>query len=139
MKSLIIWRMKNKQALIKYWEKCSQMDFEAALDLFKSQKYPHCLFFAHLAVEKLLKALYVKTNEEHSPISHNLLLLAKESDLQLSELQVVQLAEITTFNIEARYPDEKFKFYKKCTLEFTEKYILVIKEILSWLKEKLSK
>jgi len=113
------------------------MDFEAALDLFKSQKYPHCLFFAHLSVEKLLKALYVKSNKEHSPITHNLLLLAKESGLQLSDLQIEQFAEITTFNIEARYPDEKFKFYKKCTFEFTEKYVQVIREILSWLKEKL--
>ena len=113
------------------------MDIEAALDLFKAGKYPHCLFFAHLSVEKLLKALFVKTNDEHSPITHNLLLLAKKSKLELSDLQVERFAEINTFNIEARYPDEKFNFYKKCTPEFTGKYIKVIEEILDWLKKKL--
>ena len=129
--------MKNKEKLIQYWEKSSRMDVEAARDLFTAKKYPHCLFFAHLSMEKMLKALYVKTNEEHSPITHNLLLLAKESGLALSDLQVEQFAEINTFNIEARYPDEKFKFYKKCTLEFTEKYIKIIEETLKWLGKKL--
>jgi HEPN domain-containing protein len=129
--------MKNKSELIEYWAKSSKMDIEAALDLYKTKKYPHCLFFAHLSVEKLLKALFVKTKKKHSPITHNLMLLAKESNLELSELQVEQLAEINTFNIEARYPDEKFKFYKKCTPEFTEKYMKVIEEMLNWLKKKL--
>jgi len=129
--------MRNKNELIEYWAKSSKMDIDAALDLFKTKKYPHCLFFAHLSVEKLLKALFVKTNETHSPITHNLLLLAKETNLELSELQVEQLAEINTFNIEARYPDEKFKFYKKCTPEFTEKHMNVIEETLNWLKKKL--
>lgn len=131
--------MKSKDEVIEYWAKSSKMDFEAAIDLFKTKKYPHCLFFAHLSVEKLLKALFVKTNEEHSPITHNLLLLAKESNLELTDLQVEQFAEINTFNIEARYPDEKFRFYKKCTSEFTEKYIEVIKETLNWLGTKLKK
>ena len=129
--------MQNKDKLIEYWAKSSSMDFDAALDLFKAKKYPHCLFFSHLSVEKLLKAIYVKTKEEHSPITHNLLLLAKESGLVLSDRQVEQFAEINTFNIEARYPDEKFNFYKKCTLHFTKKYIKIIEETLSWLREKL--
>ena len=129
--------MKDKEKLIEYWTKSSKMDFEAALDLFNTKKYPHCLFFAHLSIEKLLKALYVKTNEEHSPITHNLMMLAKGSGIPLSNLQIEQLVEINTFNIEARYPDEKFKFYKKCTLEFTEKYIKIIKEILAWIEMKL--
>jgi len=129
--------MKNKEELIDYWVKSSQMDFEASIDLFKAGKYPHCLFFAHLSVEKLLKAIFVKMKEKHTPISHNLLLLAKESGLELGNQQVEQFAEINTFNIEARYPDEKFRFYKKCTHEFTGKYMKIIEETLSWLGKKL--
>lgn len=129
--------MKSREELIEYWTKSSQMDFEAALELFKAQKYPHSLFFAHLSVEKQLKALFVKTKGKHPPITHNLLVLAKKSDLELNDLQVKQFTEINTFNIEARYPDEKFKFYKKCTSEFTGKYIKEIQEILGWLKKKL--
>lgn len=129
--------MKNKETLIEYWAKSSKMDFEAALDLLNSKKYPHSLFFAHLSVEKLLKAFYVKAKEEHSPITHNLLMLAKKSGLELNDLQVDQFAEMNTFNIEARYPDQKFIFYKKCTPEFTKKYFKIIEETLLWIKTKL--
>jgi hypothetical protein len=38
---------------------------------------------------------------------------------------------ITDFNMEARYPDEKFSFYKKCT--FTEINLKKIEEIRKWL------
>ncbi|MCD6384747.1 HEPN domain-containing protein [Candidatus Sumerlaeota bacterium] len=40
---------------------------------------------------------------------------------------------ITDFNLEARYPDEKFSFHKKCTREFTETYLKKIEEIKEWL------
>jgi HEPN domain-containing protein len=79
----------------------------------------------------------VKETGEHPPLTHNLLMLSKSSGLELSELQVKQFSEINTFNIEARYPDEKFKFYKKCTRKFTEEHIKIIKEILKWLKKRL--
>lgn len=40
---------------------------------------------------------------------------------------------VKDFNLEARYPDEKFSFHKKCTREFTETYLNKIKEIKEWL------
>lgn len=70
-------------------------------------------------------------------MTHNLLMLAKKGDLELTEQNVEHLAEINTFNIEARYPDDKFRFYKKCTVAFTEKHIKIIKEFRHWLETKL--
>lgn len=52
--------MENEDALIKYWGESADYDFEAAGDLCKTGKYSHALFFGHLAVEKILKALFVK-------------------------------------------------------------------------------
>ncbi|MBI2447276.1 MAG: hypothetical protein HYV48_01910 [Candidatus Omnitrophica bacterium] len=40
---------------------------------------------------------------------------------------------ITDFNLETRYPDERFAFYKKCTKKFTEVNLKKIKEIKKWL------
>ena len=36
-------------------------------------------------------------------------------------------------HIEARYPDQKYNFYKLCTKDFTEEYFYKIKEIYKWL------
>lgn len=46
---------------------------------------------------------------------------------------------ITSFNIEARYPDYKHEFYKKCDREFTSLYIRKIKELREWLLDQLKK
>lgn len=44
------------------------------------------------------------------------------------------LMTVNTFNIEARYSDYKNSFYQKCTREFTEENIKMIKEFIEWLK-----
>jgi hypothetical protein len=42
-------------------------------------------------------------------------------------------------DIRARYDDYKMEFYKKCSKDFTEKWIEIIKELRAWLKENLLK
>ena len=46
---------------------------------------------------------------------------------------------ISSFNIEARYPDYKKEFYKKCSNEFTAEQMLKIKDIRSLLLKQLQK
>lgn len=48
------------------------------------------------------------------------------------------LDEVTTFNVKARYPDYKNRFYKKVTSEFAQVYINRIKEFKQWLVSKIS-
>ena len=50
-----------------------------------------------------------------------------------------QLAEYMEFHIEARYPDEKKDFYKKCTEEFAREKIAEMKKVYQWLIQKLSR
>jgi HEPN domain-containing protein len=127
----------KKQVLINYWVKSSDYDFQAAEDLQKTEKFSHALFFGHLAVEKILKALFVKINEDYPPKTHNLMMLVKNIGLEIDETQLDLLIEVNTFNIEARYPDEKLEFYERCTALFAEQKMNEIKGIIKWLKEKL--
>ena len=121
--------------LIQYWEKSSENDFSVAQDLFKSKKYSYALFFCHLALEKLLKSFIVKHTKKSAPLEHNLVRLAKVAGFVLSDEQKDLLAEITTFNIKARYDDYKTNFYKKATRIYAQKYITETKNLISWLKE----
>ncbi len=129
--------MEKKQDLINYWIKSSDYDFEAAEDLCKTKKFPHALFFGHLAVEKILKALIIKINEEYPPKTHNLMMLLKSLNIEIDDISLNRMIEINTFNIEARYPDEKLEFYKRCTEEFAKIKMIEIGGIIRWLKEKL--
>ena len=55
----------------------------------------------------------------------------------LTEEQKDLLDEVTTFNIKARYPDYKGRFYKKATKRFAEGYVSKIKGFKKNLKKKM--
>lgn len=123
----------DKKQHIDFWLNSAAHDLDAAEALFVSGKYDWCLFIGHLVIEKVLKAFYARDNDATPPKIHNLLNLAENTELALSEPHKQLLGEANRFNIETRYPDYKYTFYKLCTKEFTEEYFTKIKEIYSWL------
>lgn len=127
----------NVAELKKYWIAEAEEALQIAQHLIEKNDYSYALFFGHLAVEKILKALYVVHQGEHAPPLHNLLRLAKKAGLEPDEAKIDGLIRITAFNIEARYPDLKRAFRKKCTAEFTNNQMNIIKEIFQWVKSQL--
>jgi HEPN domain-containing protein len=121
-----------------YWISEADEALNVTDHLFEKKDYSYALFFGHLAVEKMLKALYVENNKEHAPPIHNLLRLANLTGLSLDKKKTEKLIVISSFNIEARYPDLKRSFREKCTKEFTLEQIRIIKEIYKWLTEKIA-
>ena len=117
-----------------YWIEEATESLQVTRHLYEKKDYSYSLFFAHLAIEKILKAIYISRKNEHAPYIHNLQRLAQLSDIQLSDEQRDALIKITTFNLESRYPDEKRSFRKKCTEEFTKKEIEETEVIFKWLK-----
>lgn len=129
--------MSDEREIIKYWSATSKQDFESAEILFENKKYSHALFFCHLSIEKILKALIVRKTHAAPPLVHDLVRLAEKTDLTLSDKLKENLAEISSFNIQARYDDYKLSFYKKAKKRFAAKYITMTKEILIWLNKQL--
>jgi len=123
----------DKIEKIRYWTEGSERDFQTMQNLFEKKDYHWSLFMGHLVLERILKACVIKALDEQPPYTHNLLLIADKAGLKLSEKQLDDLTVITSFNIEARYDDYKSEFFKKCTKEYTEKWISEIKEIRLWL------
>jgi len=124
----------DKEKIVKYWIDSSDEDFETMIAMFTSKRYSWSMFVGHLMIEKLLKALYVKTNNEFPPFIHNLLRLAEKCNLDLDEEHSLFFATVTAFNINARYDDYKRTFYKTCTPEFTEIWIERLKIHRLWIK-----
>lgn len=125
----------NENEIVKNWSDASKQDLETAEILFENEKYHHALFFCHLSIEKYLKAIIVKTTKKAPPLIHDLVRLAEKTDIKLTNKIKNELADISTFNIQARYDDYKLSFYKKANKKFTTKYLKITKEILIWLKE----
>jgi len=127
----------HQRKIIEYWRKLSEYDFGTAKNLFEAKRYPYCLFFCHLAIEKILKALVVREILEHAPYTHNLVDLAKKTNLDFSEEQKTLLADLTEFNLEARYPEWKKEFYKKATKAHASAYLNETARLRLWLKKQL--
>jgi len=120
----------DKNDYIEYWVKSSKNDLSSMESNFNLGNYDWALFIGHLSLEKILKALWVKNNSGTiPPKTHNPKKIADEANFPLSVDEAALLLEINDFNLEARYPDYKFDFHHKCTKEFSEGYILKIKEM----------
>lgn len=114
----------------------AEKDSESATDLFKSNHYDWCLFLWHLAIEKLLKAKIVQLNKEIF-FTHNLVRLAKDAEIEMTNELEDELKEITSYNIAARYDDYKLSFYKKANLVYAKIWVLVCKRIYQSIKKSL--
>ncbi len=125
------------QKVIDFWIEEAEESLQVAYHLFEKRDYSYALFFGHLAIEKILKAVHVARKGEHAPYLHNLEKLAVLSDIALTAEQKMLLIQITNFNLEARYPDQKRSFRKKCTEEFTQRMLNKIDEVFQWLKSML--
>lgn len=127
-------RIMDQQKIIEFWIIEAEESQKVAQHLFDKKDYSYALFFGHLAVEKIIKAIYVKNIDLQIPRSHNLPRLAKAAGLSVPPVMQENLIRITMFNLEARYPDLKRKFRKKCTPKFTKAELDKINEVFKWLK-----
>lgn len=122
---------------VEYWVKSSKDDLDTAEKLFSFGKYHHSLFFVHLALEKILKAVYVSRKKSPVPLVHDLVRLLKKAQLRVNEEQISNLSEISAFNVVARYDDYKFKFYKKANKKYAQKWLKIGKNLYNFFNAKI--
>lgn len=80
-------------------------DWSVATELVNSGRGRHGLFFAHLSLEKIIKAHICRHTQDIAPRIHNLVKLIETAGLSSNQRQIDILAEMNAFNIEGRYPD----------------------------------
>ena len=124
--------------VVRYWQNAAEDDWPVVNHLLASGDYHYALFFGHLYIEKLLKALVVRRTDAHAPRTHNLLMLAKRANLDLSDERRAQLLRLTAYNLETRYPEERASLRSRYTKTYTETEIETIQEIGEWIKSELS-
>ena len=112
-----------------YWLDGANHDYDIYLSLKKSKKCTGALFFGHIVLEKLFKALVVSKSKEYAPKTHDLAYLSVLAKLDLSKDDLLLLKQINTFNLNTRYPDDRNNFYKICTVSFATKYYKEIEKI----------
>jgi len=122
--------MMTKEQHINYWVDIAQYDWTGAEHAFNARDYVHCLFWAHLTLEKLAKAYWVKSHEDNIPPKlHNIVWILEQSNIDLGDEMMIFLKKFNDFQLSGRYPDYTNNIYKICTKEFTFKQLEKVKEV----------
>jgi HEPN domain-containing protein len=124
----------DKERQVAYWQESSREDFITGKILFEKERYLHGLFFCHLSVEKLLKALFVKSNNTFAPKTHNIIYLYDQCGLESHEERRTFYAILMKYQISGRYPDSiETKPRPDLALEYLEQ----TERELTWLMNQL--
>jgi len=119
---------------IEYWQTGAENDIETAGILIANKKYVEGLFFCHLCIEKILKALVVKETRQIPPKSHNLIYLRDLARIDVTEEQQLFMAVLMKYQLEGRYPE---CYPKSPSIEIVNDYLCKTKELLQCLRQKL--
>ena len=123
---------------IENWWEQAQKDFEVAEKLLHCDEYYASAFFCQQAVEKALKATFIKKNGKSPGQTHSLIYLGTETKIPHSHFSTLQ--SLTSEFIMTRYPDvageAPYKLYNK---EKVAEYITKAREILLWVQDQIYK
>lgn len=128
----------TQEKAVKIWVDGAVDALDTCDKLFESKKYHHALFFLHLALEKIIKALYISKLDESPPYIHDLKELINFIELDTEKEELKQLEEISKYNVAARYDDYKYKIYKLATKVYTFKWIKIGKKLYEKYKKNIN-
>lgn len=106
----------TQQESADHWMKGAHDALKAAKLLYNNGQFALCLFHAHLAVEKSMKAAIILKEDDTPPKSHNLILLAQSIGSDWSEEDRLALDELSVYATAARYEEVEWE-EKKATKE----------------------
>lgn len=126
--------MVDVEKQIDYRRSGAAEDWEVAEELVRASRPRHGLFFAHLALEKMLKAHVCRSTRDVVARVHSLLRLAERTGLELSEEQREFLARFDRYQIEGRYHDP---LLGAVSVAVAHAELRQAREIFEWLSRQL--
>ena len=129
----------HKKTKIEYWLDIADYDIKTAEAMLKSKRYLYVVFMCQQAIEKIIKAIFIQENDKEPPRTHNLIYLSDLLNINLSDIQINLLEDLSSYYIAGRYPEYKQKLSGlikngKCNDIFKSS-----KEFYKWLKFQLKK
>lgn len=106
---------------IAYWMNAADQNWSEVGAMFAAGTYVPCLFWAHLTIEKLAKALWVQDNAgDTPPFTHNIARLLADTNLALTPAQATFVQQLNTFQLEGRYESYTANLRQQATPAFTQ-------------------
>lgn len=127
------------QKIIDNWLSLAKYDLATAEDMLKAKRYLYVAFMCQQAIEKILKACYVKEHTSTPPYTHNLLRLVRELSFkdEMSDEMVATIEELNSYYIESRYTEDIRELSKLLTETKAVSVLNLTKRLFKWIKARL--
>ncbi len=127
------------QQIIDNWLSLAKYDLATAQDMLKAKRYLYVAFMCQQAIEKILKACYVKQHTSTPPYTHNLLRLVKELTFKddVGDDRIATIEELNSYYIESRYTEDIEELSKLLTETKAVSILNSSKELFGWFRAKL--
>lgn len=127
------------QKIIDNWLSLAKYDLATAEDMLKAKRYLYVAFMCQQAIEKILKACYVKEHTSTPPYTHNLLRLVRELSFkdEMSDEMVATIEELNSYYIESRYTEDIRELSKLLTETKAVSVLNLTKRLFEWIKARL--
>jgi len=116
------------------WIEQAKADFITAKINFKGKRYYAAILFCEQALEKALKALWLKKIKKEFPYTHDLTFFMNKLKLPNSFKNICK--DLTTAYTETRYPLDEIP-YKKFSKQDAEEILKETKKVLEWIKKRI--
>lgn len=129
----------TREEIIQYWIDIADYDLETAEAMYNTGRWLYVAFMCHQVIEKTLKAYWTAKRDDNPPYIHNHKRLAEGCGLYelMTDEQKDFIATISTFNIQARYPEYKDQLARALTKSVCQHVIDTTKELKQWIEKKL--
>lgn len=115
------------------WAGQAQYDLDTARAMLASDRRLYVLFCCQQAVEKALKAVVVDRSGEFPPRTHSLPRLIEAAGLQIEPARMDFFAELTSYYIQTRYPEEIESLGAGITRDMASETLRRSEEAVKWL------
>ena len=124
---------------IQSWINFAEEDLSTAEWCLQGEKFLWAMTMCQQAIEKIIKALYIKNTDKIPEKTHNLRKLATDTSLitEFSEETKALLDDLLIYYFASRYPDKRKKLLINSSKEYFQETFNKTKETYLWVKNKL--
>jgi HEPN domain-containing protein len=119
------------------WLDRAAQDLNTGTIFLQNGRFSEALFYARLALEKTLKAIFVKATQEQAPPTGSLPYLARTAGIEIPEAIMDRLVEYNKFPGEGGQGDEGRGIAGYCTAAFARRKFGEVENLYLWLNREL--
>jgi len=124
-------------AKVENWLNSARYDLAAARDMLAAGRFVYAIFFAHLAVEKALKATVQEETGRTPPRVHDLIVLLKRARLDPPPELRDFLGKLAGSSTATRYPADLEEVVRAYPQEVAAEHLQRAEEAVEWIARQL--